>query len=108
MYIEIWREIPIKGFEEYYISTAGNVIGKTKRLLKCTTNKNGYKYLTVRCGERTLKIYIHKAVWRTFVGNVPYGFTIHHINRVRGDNRLSNLELIKADEHLEESRSRRW
>ena len=42
---------------------------------------------------------IHRLVYETFVGVIPEGMVINHINGVKTDNRLSNLELCTYKEN---------
>ena len=102
---EKWKPIPVAGFVGYFVSNLGRGLGRSNKILKLTTNKNGYKYLTVRCKNKMLKIYIHRAVWLAFVGVLPEWLTIHHIDHDKKNNHLENLELIALDEHGEETRA---
>lgn len=43
--------------------------------------------------------HLHRVVWEKTNGPVPKGFHIHHVNGVRDDNRLANLECISAFAH---------
>ena len=36
----------------------------------------------------------HRIVWETFNGEIPDGYEVDHINNVRDDNRLCNLQLL--------------
>ena len=64
---------------------------------------NGYRY-TLRNtgyygrtnGERTL---LHRDVWQSRYGSIPDGYDIHHLDRDRFNNHISNLELISKSEH---------
>lgn len=48
-----------------------------------------------RCQNGKRKsIRVHRAVWEAFNGPIPEGYEINHINTVRDDNRLENLELV--------------
>ena len=42
----------------------------------------------------------HRKVWHDANGPIPPGHHVHHRNRDRGDNRLANLELVEASDHL--------
>ena len=64
---------------------------------------NGFKY-TLRNtgyygrteGKRTL---LHRDVWRFYHGVIPKGFDVHHIDRDRSNNDITNLELMDHAEH---------
>jgi hypothetical protein len=42
----------------------------------------------------------HHYVWSCAYGEIPKGYHIHHINNNRLDNRLCNLALMDASEHI--------
>lgn len=102
-YIEEWKDI--KGYEGYYmISNLGNIYTiKRKYLknkdLKILTTRNGYFYFapSVHCKQK--KIMINRAVYEAFVGPIPEGYDIHHINHNRQDNRLENICLLEKHRH---------
>jgi len=51
---------------------------------------HGYRTITIR-GARVLE---HRLAWAMHHGEDPEGLEIDHINRVRDDNRISNLRLV--------------
>lgn len=61
---------------------------------KFTLRNNGYYSLTT--GNRCL---MHRYVWEKERGKIPKGFDIHHINEVKADNRIENLECLPKSEH---------
>ena len=44
-------------------------------------------------------IFEHRHVWEKHNGPIPDGYVIHHINGVRHDNRIENLEAMKRRDH---------
>lgn len=61
---------------------------------KYTLRNTGY-YGRTR-GARTL---LHRDVWQQEHGEIPSGLDVHHRDRNRANNRLSNLALISRAEH---------
>lgn len=60
-----------------------------------TQRKDGYIQV-VHEGKRVGQ---HRVVWQEAHGPIPTGYHVHHINHVRNDNRLENLELVRNTEH---------
>lgn len=44
-------------------------------------------------------VYQHVLVWERAHGPLPEGKQVHHVNEVRDDNRLENLEALTVAEH---------
>lgn len=56
----------------------------------------GYSTIRPRDGDRRLSLAVHRAVWQAFVGPIPSGMTIDHVDRNRSNNNLKNLRLATA------------
>lgn len=50
---------------------------------------------------------LHVVVWSHFNGPVPKGYHVHHKNEDPTDNRIENLELVLARQHLSEHSKQR-
>jgi len=61
---------------------------------KYTLRNTGYYGCTN--GHRSL---FHRDVWEYHNGSIPEGYDIHHLDRDRTNNHISNLELIIKSEH---------
>jgi hypothetical protein len=61
---------------------------------KFNLRNHGYYELTT--GKRTL---MHRYVWEKEKGEIPKGYDIHHINEIKSDNRIENLECLPKAEH---------
>lgn len=90
----------------YYATEDGRILSFWKksgiwRELKPFKDRDGYLRFDC-CLNRTQKcIIVHRAVWAAFNGKIPDGLEINHINCVRDDNRLENLELVtRLQNHL--------
>lgn len=57
-------------------------------------NGHGYKTVQFTSNGRRTHVYVHRVVFETFVGPIPAGMEIDHINGNRGDNRLENLRVV--------------
>lgn len=61
-----------------------------KEYYSVTLSKNGIKY----------QKQVHRLVWEAFNGTIPEGMQVNHINEVKTDNRLSNLNLMTPKENI--------
>ena len=73
------------------------------RKLKFTDNHIGYLFVKLVNNEGERNLYVHRLVYTTFVGVIPDGSQINHINHNKSDNRLENLEVVTASENQEKS-----
>lgn len=46
------------------------------------------------------RFYIHRLVYEAWIGNIPNGYDIDHINGIKTDNRVSNLRAVPRSENL--------
>ena len=70
---------------------------KKDKLMQCKQSKNNSGYMQVRTGVGMVGV--HRLVYETFVGKIPQGYEIDHINTIRTDNRLVNLKLCTPMEN---------
>lgn len=49
--------------------------------------------------EKTSRGFVHRIVAETFIGEIPYGYEVDHINDDPSDNRLVNLQIITRAEN---------
>ena len=106
---EIWKDI--KGFEGLYrASNLGRVKSLERlnargyrvkeKILKPYTNSSGY-YQVGLWKQSIRKMYlVHILVWEAFNGQIPEGLQVNHINEIKADNRLSNLNLMTPKENI--------
>jgi len=117
---EIWKDVPnyegiyqvsnlgrVKSLSRIVISYNGGRLIK-ERILK---QSDGWcNYLTVLlCNDGKRKtITVHKLVAIVFLGHIPNGYekVVDHINNVRTDNRLENLQIITARENCTKDRKK--
>ena len=104
---EEWRWV--KDFEGLYqISNHGRLKSfhkdKISGYILSNVNQKGW-YFTVnliKSGKKTTKR-IHVLVAEAFIGKVPSGFHVHHIDGNKQNNVVTNLEIIHPKEHRKET-----
>ena len=111
---EIWKDIP--NYEgRYQVSNLGRVqslsrkICNTKRcyiskeiILKQFINMHGYVCYKLCNGVAQKTFSVHKLVAMAFLNHIPDGtnkIVVDHINDIKTDNRLKNLQLITNREN---------
>lgn len=103
------RWLPVADFPEYEVSDAGR-IRRDGSLIRVFRNKKGYEGVCLRCrGGRTTRL-VHRIVMEAFVGVRPAGMVVNHLNSVRHDNRLANLEYTTQKLNVRQGMARlgRW
>lgn len=105
--IEEWK--PIAGYEGLYevsnmgkvrsYQNFGNGLRKEPKVIKPSVNSYGYLCITL-CKNRTHKNKsIHRIVAETFIKTDDMGLQIDHVNGIKTDNRVSNLEWVTPKEN---------
>lgn len=100
---EIWKDI--KGYDGYQISNTGKVKSLAKqritsiavkwyreKLLYIGIGTHGYKCINIRMGGLQSPLLIHRLIAMAFIPNPENKPQVNHINGVKTDNRIENLE----------------
>lgn len=108
---EVWREIP--NYEGLYMASS---MGRIRSLDRLSSNGrlfngkvkslsiNVYGYLGTTLTKLGVKraVSVHQLVAMSFLDHIPSGnkVVVDHINNIKTDNRVENLQLISTRENL--------
>lgn len=111
---EIWKDIV--GYEDYYqVSNKGRVMSKDRRIKSCSPNGRIIKgilrkplivrgYMSINLqdkkGGKSTRNGIHVFVAQAFLPNPNNKLEVNHINGVKSDNRVENLEWCTRQENV--------
>lgn len=94
----------VKDFEDYTIDEAGNVFSIRKnKYLKQTINRNGYCKVTLQKDKYRKMFSVHRLVAQAYLKNYSNTLQVNHINGIKTDNRVENLEMVTAKENMQKA-----
>lgn len=111
--MEIWKKIKcLNG--EYEVSNLGNVRStfnvvirsngikhtRISKVLKPATNKDGYRRVGVSINKKLKTFNVHRLVALEFIENTLNKAEVNHINGIKDDNRVENLEWVTRQENI--------
>lgn len=81
----------------YYVTTNGTVYRLNKKTLKiremkCSQADGQYKLIVLERGKKCF--YIHRLVYEAFVGEIPQGMVVDHIDNDSSNNSFTNLQVL--------------
>lgn len=102
---EVWKDI--KGYEgKYQVSNLGRIKSfdfdkfHKGRILKPSYCTSGYLKVHLRKNKKSKQFMIHRIVASEFIDNAENKKTVNHINGIKTDNRVENLEWCSYSENL--------
>jgi len=92
----------IENTERYYVDKCGKIYSKNKNgfiELKIFKNKQGYCRVNIKRLGKWKQVFVHRLVAEAFIGKVEGDMQVNHINGIKDDNNLSNLEIVTRSEN---------
>ena len=97
-----WADV--EGWPGYRVSRYGCVSGPRRAKLAGYRDKNGYCCVGLYAGgQRPSNVKVHRLVAAAFIGPIPEGMQVNHINGVKHDNRVENLEIVTLADNIRHS-----
>ena len=99
----IWKDIP--GFQgKYSVNNLGEVrsniaYGGRGKLLGQHIRNGYYELNMYDCNNNRNSHRVHRLVVEAFIGPIPDGMQVNHINGNKRDNRFENLEIVSQSEN---------
>lgn len=88
-----WKILSISN--DYLINDKGQLYNRIRKQMTMGSIRNGY----IRVEIKGKAYSMHRLVYKTFIGPIPQGMVIDHINGIKDDNRLENLRCISQSEN---------
>lgn len=107
---EEWKSVV--GWEGFYeVSSLGRVrrtaftqgTKPSRKFLKNLIGTNGRQYVGLRKGGKKHRVTVYSLVAKAFIGPVPDGKEINHIDGCCTNDQLTNLEYVTKSENLKHS-----
>ena len=96
-------------FDRYAASKNGDILSlKPEKILKMKKGRGGYLFFKI-CDKKLEKpknYSHHRFVYEVFKGMIPRCFEVDHINNIKSDNRIKNLQLLTHKQNSEKSNNR--
>ena len=97
---EIWR--PVKGYEDYYlVSNKGNIfsIRNNRKLIIKVNSRHHYCEIEFNINGKTSYFRVHRLVAEAFIPNPENKPYVNHIDGVKQNNNVENLEWVTGTEN---------
>ncbi|MEM8447734.1 NUMOD4 motif-containing HNH endonuclease [Morganella morganii] len=95
-----WRDVI--GWEGLYrVSSMGEVVGPKGHVLRGGINERGYHYVILSRKNEKINRVVHRLIAIAFLDNPENKEDVNHLNGIKTDNRLANLEWATRSENIQ-------
>lgn len=96
----MWKKIYYNNIEtNYSISDIGEVRNDITGYILKPTIQQGYAHVTIYIDKKGKRVKIHRLVANAFIPNPDNKPYVNHIDGIRSNNRVENLEWVTASEN---------
>lgn len=112
-FIEVWRDVPsfqgvlqasntgrIKRLAKYRNTKGGGRAHMPEKILKQTISNYGYYKVCISIDGKVHHLSAHRLIAEAFVPNPNIQHQINHINGIKTDNSIENLEWVSLTENI--------
>ncbi len=98
----MWKKFIYEGIEtDYSVSTEGEVRKDTTNYILLQSSQQDYKFVTLLINGQQKRMRVHRMVAMTFIENPDNKPYVNHINGIRYDNNVENLEWVTQSENIQ-------
>lgn len=94
----VWK--PVEGAEGYFVNMEGKVRGRYGRELRGFIRA---RYPSLHVGERGPMLLIHRVVAQAFIGDIPEGWVVNHLDEDKTNANVMNLEICTISHNVRHS-----
>lgn len=98
----MWKKIFLDGLEtDYSVSTEGIVRKDTTNYILTQSTQQDYKFVTLNVNGKQKRMRVHRLVAEAFIENPDNKPYVNHLNGIRSDNNIVNLEWVTPSENTQ-------
>lgn len=94
--MEVWSSI---ADSDYYVSNLGRIKNKKGTILNGYIHRGSYKRVDININGARTQSYLHRLIAEAFIPNPENKSFVNHINGIKTDNRVDNLEWVTSKEN---------